>query len=74
MLSWLVITGRHASINFALFDDYRPNPDELYRGAVKRHLLADVVTSIGIATGVFLAVVTGRLVLDPLLAARETRA
>jgi cation diffusion facilitator family transporter len=34
-----------------------------------RHLLADVVTSIGIATGVFLAVFTGRLVLDPLLAA-----
>jgi cation diffusion facilitator family transporter len=34
-----------------------------------RHLLADVVTSIGIALGVVLAVVTGRLILDPLLAA-----
>ena len=34
-----------------------------------RHLLADVVTSIGIALGVALAVVTGRLMLDPLLAA-----
>jgi cation diffusion facilitator family transporter len=34
-----------------------------------RHLLADVVTSVGIALGVTLAVVTGRLVLDPLLAA-----
>jgi cation diffusion facilitator family transporter len=34
-----------------------------------RHLLADVVTSVGIALGVALAVVTGRLVLDPLLAA-----
>ncbi len=34
-----------------------------------RHLLADVVTSAGIATGVFLAVSTGRLFLDPLLAA-----
>jgi cation diffusion facilitator family transporter len=34
-----------------------------------RHLLADVVTSVGIAAGVFLAVFTGRLILDPLLAA-----
>jgi cation diffusion facilitator family transporter len=34
-----------------------------------RHLLADVVTSVGIALGVALAVITGRLVLDPLLAA-----
>jgi cation diffusion facilitator family transporter len=34
-----------------------------------RHLLADVVTSVGIAAGVFLAVITGRLILDPLLAA-----
>jgi cation diffusion facilitator family transporter len=34
-----------------------------------RHLLADVVTSVGIAAGVFLAVFTGRMILDPLLAA-----
>lgn len=34
-----------------------------------RHLLADVVTSAGIALGVFLAVFTGYLILDPLLAA-----
>lgn len=34
-----------------------------------RHLLADVVTSVGIATGVLLAVFTGQYVLDPLLAA-----
>jgi cation diffusion facilitator family transporter len=34
-----------------------------------RHLLADVVTSAGIAAGLVLAVVTGRLFLDPLLAA-----
>jgi cation diffusion facilitator family transporter len=34
-----------------------------------RHLLADVVTSVGIAAGLFLAVSTGRLILDPLLAA-----
>jgi cation diffusion facilitator family transporter len=34
-----------------------------------RHLLTDVVTSVGIAAGVFLAVFTGRLFLDPLLAA-----
>jgi cation diffusion facilitator family transporter len=34
-----------------------------------RHLLADVVTSAGIATGLFLAVFTGQLFLDPLLAA-----
>jgi len=34
-----------------------------------RHLMADVVTSVGIALGVTLAVLTGRLVLDPLLAA-----
>ncbi|HEY1933088.1 MAG TPA: cation diffusion facilitator family transporter [Acetobacteraceae bacterium] len=34
-----------------------------------RHLLADVVTSIGIVLGVTLAVVTGYLPLDPLLAA-----
>lgn len=34
-----------------------------------RHLMADVVTSIGIAAGVLLAVVTGRFQLDPLLAA-----
>ena len=34
-----------------------------------RHLLADVVTSVGIALGVFLAVFTGYLILDPLLAA-----
>jgi len=34
-----------------------------------RHLLADVATSIGIAVGVLLAVTTGYLVLDPLLAA-----
>ena len=34
-----------------------------------RHLMADVVTSVGIAVGVFLAVFTGRYVLDPLLAA-----
>ena len=33
-----------------------------------RHLLADVVTSVGIALGVFLAVFTGYLILDPLLA------
>jgi cation diffusion facilitator family transporter len=34
-----------------------------------RHLLADVVTSFGIAAGVLLAVFTGQLMLDPLLAA-----
>jgi cation diffusion facilitator family transporter len=34
-----------------------------------RHLMADVVTSVGIAAGVFLAVFTGQYVLDPLLAA-----
>jgi cation diffusion facilitator family transporter len=34
-----------------------------------RHLFADVVTSAGIAVGMILAVSTGRLVLDPLLAA-----
>ena len=34
-----------------------------------RHLLADVVTSIGIAAGVTAAVSTGQMVLDPLLAA-----
>lgn len=34
-----------------------------------RHLFADVVTSIGIATGVVLVVTTGYLILDPLLAA-----
>jgi cation diffusion facilitator family transporter len=34
-----------------------------------RHLLADVVTSVGIALGVTLTVLTGRLLLDPLLAA-----
>ncbi len=34
-----------------------------------RHLRADVVTSVGIGAGVFLAVFTGKLVLDPLLAA-----
>ena len=33
------------------------------------HLFADVVTSIGIATGVVLVVATGYLILDPLLAA-----
>jgi cation diffusion facilitator family transporter len=34
-----------------------------------RHLLADVVTSVGIVIGVFLAVFTGRMILDPILAA-----
>jgi cation diffusion facilitator family transporter len=34
-----------------------------------RHLMADVVTSVGVAIGVGLAVLTGYLVLDPLLAA-----
>jgi cation diffusion facilitator family transporter len=34
-----------------------------------RHLLADVITSVGIALGVFLAVFTGYWILDPLLAA-----
>ena len=34
-----------------------------------RHLFADVITSIGIACGVVLAVLTGYLVLDPILAA-----
>jgi len=34
-----------------------------------RHLLADVVTSVGIAIGVLLAVFTGQMILDPLLAA-----
>jgi cation diffusion facilitator family transporter len=34
-----------------------------------RHLFADVVTSIGVACGVVLAVVTGYLRLDPILAA-----
>jgi cation diffusion facilitator family transporter len=33
-----------------------------------RHLMADVVTSAGIAVGMVLAVLTGRLMLDPLLA------
>jgi cation diffusion facilitator family transporter len=33
-----------------------------------RHLLADVVTSVGVTVGVLLAVVTGQLILDPLLA------
>jgi cation diffusion facilitator family transporter len=33
-----------------------------------RHLLSDVVTSAGIAIGMILAVLTGQLVLDPLLA------
>jgi cation diffusion facilitator family transporter len=34
-----------------------------------RHLMADVVTSAGITAGIFLAVYTGRMLLDPLLAA-----
>jgi cation diffusion facilitator family transporter len=34
-----------------------------------RHLLTDVVTSVGIVIGVFLAVFTGRMILDPILAA-----
>jgi cation diffusion facilitator family transporter len=34
-----------------------------------RHLLADVVTSVGITAGVLLVVVTGQYLLDPLLAA-----
>ena len=34
-----------------------------------RHLMTDVVTSVGIVAGVFLVVFTGRLILDPLLAA-----
>lgn len=34
-----------------------------------RHLLADVVTSVGVAVGVGLVVLTGYLVLDPILAA-----
>jgi cation diffusion facilitator family transporter len=34
-----------------------------------RHLVADVVTSVGIAVGIVLVVVTGRIWLDPLLAA-----
>lgn len=34
-----------------------------------RHLFADVVTSVGIAAGVLLAVTTGKMLLDPLLAA-----
>ncbi|MGE0223345.1 MAG: cation diffusion facilitator family transporter [Acetobacteraceae bacterium] len=34
-----------------------------------RHLMADVVTSVGVAIGVALTVVTGYLVLDPILAA-----
>jgi cation diffusion facilitator family transporter len=34
-----------------------------------RHLMADVVTSVGIAAGIFLAVYTGQFLLDPLLAA-----
>jgi cation diffusion facilitator family transporter len=34
-----------------------------------RHLLADVVTSVGIAAGVMAAVSTGHMILDPLLAA-----
>ena len=34
-----------------------------------RHLLADVVTSLGITAGIALAVYTGRYLLDPLLAA-----
>jgi cation diffusion facilitator family transporter len=34
-----------------------------------KHLFADVITSIGIACGVVLAVLTGYLVLDPILAA-----
>lgn len=34
-----------------------------------RHLMSDVVTSVGVAVGVLLAVQTGYLVLDPLLAA-----
>jgi len=34
-----------------------------------RHLMADVVTSVGIATGIVLAVLTGYLALDPVLAA-----
>jgi cation diffusion facilitator family transporter len=34
-----------------------------------RHLQADVVTSVGIAAGVLLAVFTGYMILDPLLAA-----
>ena len=38
-------------------------------GADGRHLMADVVTSVGVVVGVGLAVLTGYLVLDPLLAA-----
>ena len=34
-----------------------------------RHLLADVVTSVGVTIGVGLVVLTGYLVLDPILAA-----
>ena len=34
-----------------------------------RHLFADVVTSVGIAAGILLAVFTGQMLLDPLLAA-----
>ena len=43
-----------------------PSPALLADG---RHLLADVVTSVGVAIGVGLVVLTGYLVLDPILAA-----
>ncbi len=51
----LIRAGRHARSPALLADG--------------RHLLADVVTSVGVIAGVGLAVLTGYLVLDPLLAA-----
>ncbi len=64
----LAATAANAAWALVLFGAARSARSPALRGDA-RHLLGDVVTSLGVVLGVFLVLVTGELRLDPLVAA-----
>jgi cation diffusion facilitator family transporter len=63
----LIATGINAALSFVLLREARRSGSIALEGDSK-HLLSDVLSSIGVVIGLFIASVTGYYILDPLLA------
>jgi cation diffusion facilitator family transporter len=67
LLVSLTATAMNGALSFLIMRSSRQNVSIALEGDAK-HLLSDVVSSIGIVVGLYLAEITGWYVLDPLLA------
>jgi cation diffusion facilitator family transporter len=63
----LIATGINALLSFILLREARKSGSIALEGD-SRHLLSDVISSLGVVLGLFIASITGWYILDPLLA------